>query len=38
MLDAVYATQCLSVVNNVLNLHNFLLYMDRKLEYFIEYL
>ena len=33
-----YATQCLSVVNNVLNLHNLLLYMDRKLEYFIEYL
>ena len=29
-----YATQCLSVVNNVLNLHNLLLYMDRKLEYF----
>ena len=33
-----YATQCLSVVNNVLNLHNLLLYMDRKIEYFIEYL
>ena len=28
-----HATQCLSVVNNVLNLHNLLLYMDRKLEY-----
>ena len=33
-----YATQCLSVVNNVLNLHNLLLYMDRKIEYYIEYL
>ena len=29
-----YATQCLSVVNNVLNILNLLLYMDRKLEYF----
>ena len=33
-----YATQCLGVVNNVLNLHNLLLYMDRKIECFIEYL
>ena len=28
-----YATQCLGVVNNVLNLHRLLLYMDRKIEY-----
>ena len=29
-----YATQSLGVVNNVLKLHNLLLYMDRKIEYF----
>ena len=33
-----YATQSLSVVNNVLNSHNLLLYMDRKLVFFVEYL
>ena len=33
-----HSTQCLSEVKNVLNFHNLLLYIDRKLEYFIEYL
>ena len=31
-----YATQCLSVVNNVLNLHNLLLYMDRIYIYVLD--
>ena len=28
-----YVAQCLGVGDNVLNLHNLLLYMDRKTEY-----
>ena len=29
-----YVTKSLSVVNNVLKLHNLLMYMDRKTKYF----
>ena len=32
-----YATQCLGVVNNVLNLNNLLLHMDRKIEKFCSH-
>ena len=32
-----YATQCLGVVNNVLNICNSLLYVDRKMEKFCSH-